>query len=147
VTPPGPPHIPWQRDWQFALAWAAAPLAWWVLGRAGLLGDTGVPGWYLAWLVLAAPLIEEAVFRGGVQPALGGRLAQMRAPAPRLLANLGTSLAFAALHLWAHSPAWAAAVMVPSLVFGHFRDRHGSLGTPVALHVGYNAVYFLGGAI
>lgn len=137
----------WRRDAQFALAWAAAPLAWWWLAWTGVpLGDARWvlrSPWLFGWLVLLAPVLEEWVFRGWMQPGLTHRLARARWPAAPLWANLATSLVFAGLHAWAHPPLWAAAVAVPSLVFGYFRQRHGHLGSPIALHVGYNAGYFL----
>ncbi len=139
--------VRWWRDWQFAAAWAAAPLAWWTLARLGVpLGDPAwvrQSPWLFGWLVGLGPLLEEVVFRGGLQPALAQRMARARWPAAPVLANLVTSLAFAALHGLSHPAPWAAAVFLPSLVFGHFRQRHGGLGSPVALHVGYNAGYFL----
>lgn len=138
----------WWRDWQFAAAWVAAPLAWWILARlVGMpLGDPGWVArspWLFTWLVLLGPMLEEWVFRGWLQPGLARRMARARWPVAPLLANLVTSLIFAALHGLSHPAPWAAAVVLPSLVFGHFRQRHGGLGSPIALHVGYNAGYFL----
>ena len=37
--------------------------------------------------------------------------------------------------------ALVAAVIVPSLIFGYFRDRHGNIHAAVVLHVFYNAGY------
>jgi membrane protease YdiL (CAAX protease family) len=34
-------------------------------------------------------------------------------------------------------------VLLPSLLYGYFRDRHGSVYPAIALHVFYNAGYFL----
>ncbi|MBU1192755.1 MAG: hypothetical protein KKA36_09395 [Gammaproteobacteria bacterium] len=33
-------------------------------------------------------------------------------------------------------------VIVPSLIFGHFRDRFGTLHAPIMLHIYYNLGYF-----
>jgi membrane protease YdiL (CAAX protease family) len=55
------------------------------------------------------------------------------------LANWVTSLCFAASHLMWHSGLQALTVVVPSLVFGYFRDRYGRITPSVALHVFYNA--------
>jgi membrane protease YdiL (CAAX protease family) len=57
-------------------------------------------------------------------------------------ANLITSLLFVLGHLWQHPAAWAVAIAVPSLVFGWFRDRHGSVYPCIALHMFYNTGYF-----
>ena len=57
-------------------------------------------------------------------------------------ANLITSLVFTGLHFIYHPPLWAASVLLPSLVFGYFKDRYRTLTTPIILHVFYNAGYF-----
>ncbi len=46
-------------------------------------------------------------------------------------------------HLAAQAPALAAATFCPSLVFGYFRDRYDSIAPGAALHVFYNAGWFL----
>lgn len=51
------------------------------------------------------------------------------------------SLQFSALHFIGHPPLWAAGVLLPSLLYGFFRDRHDSVLPPIALHVFYNAGY------
>jgi hypothetical protein len=61
---------------------------------------------------------------------------------PLTHANLLTSLVFTALHFIAHPPLWAAAVFLPSLLFGFFKDRSGTLAAPILLHVFYNSGYF-----
>ncbi len=58
-------------------------------------------------------------------------------------ANLLTSLLFAGAHLFVQSPLWAAAVIVPSLIFGAFRDRYKSVDPAIILHSFYNLGYFL----
>jgi membrane protease YdiL (CAAX protease family) len=91
---------------------------------------------------LIYPILEEIVFRGGLQTFL------LRYPRGRArwggftLANILTSAVFAALHLFPHAPLWSAATFLPSVVFGYFRDRHSSLLSPIALHVFYNSGYF-----
>lgn len=134
------------RDRQFGAAIAAAPVSW------ALVWWWSVPGIDLTWPLYAPlpfllsalvyPLLEEIVFRGGLQPLLLDR--------PRMAqrwygisgANLLASVVFSMLHLFAHAPIWALAVLAPSLVFGYFRERHDSLKSPIALHVLYNAGYF-----
>ncbi len=87
------------------------------------------------------PILEEWIFRGNLQPWLALRLP----PRQGLLSwpNLATSAVFTALHFAFHPPLWAAAVFLPSLVFGFFRERHNRLDTPIALHAAYNASYLL----
>lgn len=134
---------PW-RDRPFWWALALGPLAWGVL--LAWLGPGRPAAWLerpglLLWLGFALPALEELAFRGGVQDALG-RLTGRRL-GPLSLANLGTSVLFAALHLVAHPPLWAAAVFFPSLVFGWSRERCACLAAPIALHAFYNSGYFL----
>ena len=134
------------RDRHFIAALLAGPLFW-----AGLLA-LGGPSLDLAWparapgrfaqLALVYPLLEEAVFRGLLQPALAGTAPGKRSFAGISGANWATSVLFACAHAFAHPPAWAAAVFFPSLVFGFFRDRYQSIAPGVALHVLYNTGYY-----
>jgi hypothetical protein len=123
---------------------AAGPLVWGVLwiwlgpGRPGAWLERPT---LLLWLALALPVLEELAFRGGVQDILARHTA--RRLGPLTAANLGTSALFAALHLFAHPPLWAAAVLLPSLLFGYFRERCACLAAPIALHAFYNSGYFL----
>lgn len=136
------------RDPQFALAAAAGPLAW--FGFALALGVRPDPAWsffadparFLA-LAVALPLAEEGFFRGLVQPALARMRGGAHAAWGVTTANAATSMLFALAHLYALPPLWAAATVVPSLVFGHFRDRYGSIVPGAALHIFYNAGWFL----
>lgn len=95
----------------------------------------------LGFIVVIYPVLEEWLFRGHMQPWL----AEHVSGGWGLLSwsNLLTSALFAALHFVFHPPLWAAAVFVPSLVFGFFRERHRHLDTPIILHMGYNASYTL----
>ena len=92
------------------------------------------------WLIWT-PLVEELLFRGVFQ----GQLYRLWGVEHTLLgfsyANWITSLLFVAVHFIHHTPLWAVSVMAPSLVFGYFRDRDGSLLPAIALHSIYNAQY------
>jgi membrane protease YdiL (CAAX protease family) len=134
------------RDPLFWLAVAAgggvaAAIGLWI-PLAGPQADSAV-----AWLVISTiviyPVLEELAFRGVLQGWLlsydWGRSARLGITA----ANLITTGVFVVLHFLHHSPAWAASVMVPSLVFGFFRDRHRSVYPAIALHVLYNLFYLL----
>lgn len=96
----------------------------------------------LLFLGLVYPLVEELLFRGLLQGWLLKHPGLRRRRFGLSGANLIVSTLFSALHLFAHPPLAAAAVMLPSLIFGHFRDRHGSLCAPILLHVYYNVGYF-----
>lgn len=100
-------------------------------------------GW-VGWLslVLVQPIVEELVFRGVLQGQLL-RLSAGRRLGPVTWANLVVTAGFVALHLPAQPPGWALAVVVPSLVFGHLRDRLGSVWPAVLVHAVYNAGFGL----
>ena len=100
----------------------------------------------LLFAVLIYPLLEEIVFRGALQGLLMERLSGKRLPhwlGGLSLANLITSLVFAAMHLFNQSPLWAALIFVPSLVFGWAREATGGLLAPVLLHMFYNAGFYV----
>jgi membrane protease YdiL (CAAX protease family) len=90
---------------------------------------------------LLYPVVEELVFRGLLQDLAHRHLKAWRL-GPLTHANIMTSVLFTALHFINHPPLWAAAVFVPSLLFGFFKDRSGGLAAPILLHVFYNAGYF-----
>ena len=87
-------------------------------------------------LVLIYPLLEEIVFRGLVQEGVAGWLPQRFGMLS--LANVLTSVAFAALHLVHQSPLWSLGIFFPSLVFGFSKERYQSLWAPIILHGWYN---------
>ncbi|MDN5937271.1 MAG: JDVT-CTERM system glutamic-type intramembrane protease [Salinisphaera sp.] len=135
---------PWS-DPLFYAALAAGPaaalvLAVWLPALAWLPG-LHYPAQVLLLAILVYPLLEEWLFRGLLQPWIAGCF--HHALGPLSAANALTSAAFAALHLLYHPPLWAAAVFLPSLVFGYFRERNGGVAAPVVLHGGYNAAYYL----
>lgn len=133
------------KDRQLGAAVLAAPFFWLVLY---LVFQPAVdPGWPIRFPVefllpvLLIPVVEEYVFRGLAQGWLLKRFPGRRV-GPVSLANLLTSVLFCIPHFFRTDPLWAASVFFPSLVFGHFRERHGGLATPIGLHVFYNAGYF-----
>ena len=134
--------------WRDATFWAAlaAGIVFWglliVMTRPVL--DWEWPLRYpLAFLLpaLVYPVLEEIVFRGGLQELLQ-RYFRGRAIGPVSLANVGTSVVFAALHFFYHAPLWAAAVFIPSLIFGYFKDSYRRLAPPILLHVFYNTGHY-----
>lgn len=98
-------------------------------------------------LVIWQPVLEEMLFRGVVQ----GYLLQSRVAAyrwgPLSAPNLMASGAFAAIHFVAHPPIWALLTFLPSLVFGVFRERSGSIWPAVVLHGCYNGAFFAPAAL
>ncbi|GBO90309.1 MULTISPECIES: JDVT-CTERM system glutamic-type intramembrane protease MrtJ [Marinobacter] len=90
-------------------------------------------------LVLWAPIIEELAFRGVVQGWLSTTQVGQRRFAGLSCSNLIAALLFTAWHLVYRTDLMAWLVFIPALVFGYFRDRHGSLVPCVILHAAYNA--------
>lgn len=117
---------------------------WWMM-PPGYARPVWANPWLLLSFLLWQPLLEEVLFRGVIQgQALRtgwGRRRWLGISA----ANAATSLLFVLLHLFHHPPLWAFAVLAPSLVFGHLRERHASLWTALLMHCGYNAVYLTAG--
>ena len=131
------------RDPTFWLAAAIAPLVLLAAGSTGLV-ELGSPSNLaaiaapkLALIVLAYPLVEECLFRGCLQPALAERW-KGTALLGLSVANVLASLAFALAHLIAQPPFWALATFVPSLVYGHFRERYESIAPSFVLHAWHN---------
>ncbi|HKO93782.1 MAG TPA: CPBP family intramembrane glutamic endopeptidase [Polyangiaceae bacterium] len=91
--------------------------------------EQGLPWWFIALTLLAAPVFEEFIFRGILYRGLRRSL---RAP----LAVLASALVFALVH-----PVVAAfPVFVMALVAAAAYERTGWLATPIAVHVTYNAM-------
>jgi membrane protease YdiL (CAAX protease family) len=140
---PGPGWWAWLGDRQALLALFAAVPAWAALGLT-VGGRMHAVAGASAWVsfVLVQPVAEEIAFRGVVQGQLL-RLSAARRVGPLTLANLGTTAGFVALHFLAQPPLWALAVALPSLVFGHLRERFGSVLPAVIVHAVYNAGFAL----
>ena len=121
-------------------------MVWAVLLVAGFPRAQGVPSLRLLLIVVAvSPILEELVFRSGLQawlyekPVFRGSIG-----AGISFANLTTSVIFAAFHAFSQPLIWAAAVFVPGMVFGWARDLSGSTVPSIVLHIWYNLgfVYF-----
>jgi uncharacterized protein len=139
--------LPWKNDSQFEKALLAGPLCWallafWMYPLADLTWPLNSPGPYLL-VALIYPAVEEFVFRGNIQPYLRQHAPWgERSLAGLTVANILTSLLFAGLYALTHPFLWAVLAIVPSLIFGYFRDRDQSLRKPILLHVAYNSGYF-----
>ncbi len=101
----------------------------------------GASAWRVASLLLVAPLLEEIVFRGGLQEAL---LRRRWAPA---MANALTALAFGLSHLLTGSWAWALARVLPALAIGHVYQRTRRVAPCVAWHTTFNALWLIAAAV
>lgn len=128
--------------WIYVSALSLGVLVAFTLGSQAI-ERTPVSWALMASLLLWQPVIEELLFRGALQGLLLRSDLGARAVAGTSLANIITSLAFVIFHL-VHQPVfWAIAVFFPSLLFGYFRDRSGSILPPLILHIAYNAAFFL----
>ena len=132
----------WLVDPRFGLALLAGAAFWLALVWLGEPGPLQGPAALLS-LVVLQPLGEELLFRGLLQGRLAARPWGRRSFLGLSRANWVASLLFTALHFIGHPPLWAAGVLLPALLFGYFRDRHDSVLPAIALHVFYNAGYFL----
>lgn len=129
------------RDPQFLAALAAGPIVWGILTLLlPVAADPGWPAsrpWFFLSIVLVYPFLEEVIFRGILQGWLLESERGRHRFGPVTVANAGAGVAFVLAHLINQPPSWALAVLVPALVFGYFRERHG-LWSAVLLHVFYN---------
>lgn len=115
---------------------AAALLALAAIGVAA--AAAGVDAQRVWVLLVLAPLLEEAVFRAGLQDLL------LRRALPAWQANLLTALAFGLAHAALRGDAWALAVAVPALLVGCVYERTRRLRWCVALHALMNALWLAG---
>jgi len=90
-------------------------------------------------LALIYPILEEIVFRGGIQTLLLERT-PLRAKCLGISgANIVTSLLFSAAHLIHQTALWASLVFIPSIIFGWARERYNRVIPSIVLHALYNA--------
>lgn len=139
-------HASLMKDKWFWTAMIIGPVSCWLmtllLARSGDWTITWAHWRLSLWLVLLYPVAEEWVFRGMVQPWLLRKRYGRIACCSVSMANVIATLLFASAHLFTHTPAWATMVIVPSLIYGGFRDRYNSLFPGTLLHCSYNLSYF-----
>lgn len=119
------------------------PVLYFIFSLAGVACFLPQPVYHIAWFTLLLKAVaEEAAFRCILQETLNdtrlGRYQYMGFGLP----NVAVSLIFAGIHFVHHPPAWAAAVFIPSLVFGRTWDRYKSLTAVSMVHFFYNFVLF-----
>jgi membrane protease YdiL (CAAX protease family) len=140
--PPGAAAA-WLRDRHLVAAVLVALPVWAALGATvgmRMQVPIGVTGWLL--FAVVQPLAEELAFRGALQGRLLALTAARRA-GPITWANAATTVFFVAWHATTQPLGWALAVALPSLVFGHLRDRSGSVLPAMLVHIVYNAGFAL----
>lgn len=100
------------------------------------------PAWARAGMLLVlAPLVEEAVFRAGLQEWL------LRRGMPGWCANVSTAAAFGVVHLLAWQQWRALAVALPALVNGAIYGRWRRLRWCILAHAGMNAAWLAWGTM
>lgn len=111
--------------------WARSALL--LAAAAAVAAAAGVPN---AWLLLLlAPLLEESIFRAGLQEQL------LQHGVGAWSANVITAVAFGATHVVAHGTVAAIAVIAPALAIGFAYQVWRRLRICVGLHAGMNALW------
>jgi len=128
-----------------AIRAAAAPTWMLVAALPALAAAAHLPAPLWTYL-LFAPIVEEVVFRAGLQESLLSRLEGARATCP-LTANVLTSIAFAAAHVLLR-PGWLACMTVlPSLLLGRVYQQQRRVELCVGLHALFNLIWLLGSGL
>jgi membrane protease YdiL (CAAX protease family) len=114
---------------------------------AGLLAITLAGAWAMApthvlWMLVVTPVLEEIVFRAGLQEELL-RQARLRAAMGAFSANLLTALAFAAAHLALRPSLLAGLTVLPALLIGAVYQRQRRVAPCIVLHALFNAGWLL----
>jgi uncharacterized protein len=133
----------WLLDRHWVAAIVLAVPVWLALGTTvgpRMHAPAGAAGWLL--FAVAQPLAEELAFRGVLQGRLLALTAARRV-GPITLANAGATAVFVLWHLPSQPLGWTLAVALPSLVFGHLRDRSGSVLPAMLVHIIYNTGFGL----
>ncbi|WPB57353.1 JDVT-CTERM system glutamic-type intramembrane protease MrtJ [Xylophilus sp. GOD-11R] len=123
------------------------PLGAWALQageRAGLLRLGADGAWPAVFMLLmAAPVVEEYVFRELLQGWLASVFRRGDLACDRLLspANAVTSLVFCACHAIHQPLLFALAIVLPSLVFGRVREVFGEVWPCMVAHAWFNACF------
>ena len=95
-------------------------------------------------LTLWQPAIEETLFRGLLQGQLLKKVWAAKTYYRISYANLITSVLFVMMHMIHTSFLWSLMIIIPSLVFGYFRDTFNSIIPSITLHILYNSFVVTG---
>lgn len=117
-------------------AWIVLSLA--SAAGAGWLCTVLLPSASLVLLVLA-PMLEETVFRGGLQEWLLRRLGDACAT----MANLLTAVLFAGAHVAVRPALLSVLTVLPALVIGLIYQRSRRIFPCIAAHVVFNGIWLL----
>ena len=133
-------------NYRFALAMLAGIVVVWVMhGWVKPYPASVEYSWIqLLSLIIWQPFIEEVLFRGIIQGQISKQDWGKRSWLSISSANAITSVFFVIVHMIKSTPAFALTVLVPSLVFGYFRDYCNSVYPSIVIHSSYNAMVFVG---
>jgi membrane protease YdiL (CAAX protease family) len=112
------------------------------LVAVALAGAWAVVPAHALWMLVVAPVLEEIVFRAGLQEELL-RQARVRAVMGAVSANVLTALAFAAAHLALRPSLLAGLTVLPALLIGAVYERQRRVAPCIALHAFFNALWLL----
>lgn len=101
--------------------------------------------------IMLIPVLEEIVFRGGLQNYLKNKIQAFDVVNNIILStksfisiqNIVTSLIFSIAHLLYFSPLHAVLVFFPSIIFGLVYKQYNKLLFPIILHGIYNLNVFI----
>lgn len=129
------------RNYQFLLALLAGAGVLWVIHDMLPPFSSNVEFHWKLWLslVIWQPIVEEILFRGIVQGQLRKTSWGQRDWLHISAANVVTSIVFVTMHMINNPPLFSISVIVPSLLFGYFRDRCNSVYPSILLHSAFNA--------
>jgi membrane protease YdiL (CAAX protease family) len=132
-----------RADYRLLVAVIAPLLVWpWIPPWEDSILGEGVFG--ATVLCVSIAVLEEVLFRGGIQGWLLGKAGFRRSSLGFSRANWLTSSLFAVAHVWQHPFVLVPGYLAVSLVLGYFRERYNGILVPVALHAWYNlALLFL----
>jgi hypothetical protein len=145
-----PVSIHWYQDYLFYVYFLVA-ISFWVI--YSLIYPTNWPREMLTlnqwksflYIVIGYPIVEEIIFRGGAQTWLR-RYSWARISSLGIsVANMSVSLLFSVLHIIIRPDDYTAyGIIIPSLIFGMFKDRHRHIISCTILHIFYNmGIFFL----
>lgn len=134
------------RDSRFIFAiLAGIPVLWLVYGWLPVFSTNFSFHWQLLIsLIIWQPLIEELLFRGIIQGQFSLQGWGQQVVLKITVANMVTSVLFVALHMLNNPPIWSLTILLPSLLFGYFRDTFKSVYPSMVLHSAYNSMVIIG---
>ncbi|WP_455212853.1 JDVT-CTERM system glutamic-type intramembrane protease MrtJ [Kaarinaea lacus] len=132
---------PFFRDTMFIAALAVAALVWGILWIS-VMPTFSIENRSIAVILFLTivwyPVLEEVLFRGVIQGSLIRKQFAQQKIMRLTVANWITSILFALAHLWYQPAIWAIVIIIPSLVYGFFRDRYSNIYPCIILHAFYN---------